>query len=234
MVALAARSTCSSMGRPPTAWVTLGKRDFIRVPLPAARMTAAKRLIRANNNSLRYDDQRATTGSGARIRTWDRGSKVHCLTTWPRRNDAPHNVRVLSLQALCAVPRVHCSECRERCLWQAQWGRRHQRQYTIRGAVWDKRWRVAPPARFPFSSRPTGYTRSRRRAHAEAVTWPRRDGGRAVLDGFCVVAEVLADAGLRGARNPILTNGGARHWPGGALRERAAAAGDYDQSTNRP
>ena len=26
-------------------------------------------------------------GSGARIRTWDRGSKDHCLTAWPHPND---------------------------------------------------------------------------------------------------------------------------------------------------
>ena len=83
----AARSTCSSIGRPPSACVTLGKRERIRVPLPAASTTTPIRRVLRKNCSSKKTILRGEVGSGARIRTWDGGSKVHCLTAWPRRNE---------------------------------------------------------------------------------------------------------------------------------------------------
>jgi hypothetical protein len=63
----------------------LGKPERIRVPIPAANTTGTYVFI-ANFSYLLKEDPTShhKKGSGARIRTWDRGSKDHCLTAWPR------------------------------------------------------------------------------------------------------------------------------------------------------
>ena len=47
----------------------------MRVPSPPAITTAA---------SVESVTVSGTSGWGARIRTWDHGTKTRCLTTWPR------------------------------------------------------------------------------------------------------------------------------------------------------
>ena len=43
-------------------------------------------------------------GWGARIRTWDRGSKVHCLTAWPHPNHVREEIR----RKPTTLYRTHC------------------------------------------------------------------------------------------------------------------------------
>ena len=61
-----ASTTQSTSRRPSSGWRCFGVADFIRVPRPAAITTAAKSVAHQN--------------WGARIRTWDRGTKTRCLT----------------------------------------------------------------------------------------------------------------------------------------------------------
>src|SRR5581483_4948840 len=90
------------IGVPPTAWRTLGRTDCIRTPRPPAKMIAAADGARGpggvsaanRGNPSRNVRQRMGAvsgegsgdhGCGARIRTWDKGSKVPCDTASPLR-----------------------------------------------------------------------------------------------------------------------------------------------------
>ena len=68
--------TQSTMRRPSSGCRCFGVAERIRVPSPAAMTTAAR--------SFGHERQ---DGWGARIRTWDRGTKTRCLTTWLRPRD---------------------------------------------------------------------------------------------------------------------------------------------------
>ena len=70
----AAPITQSITRRPSSGCRCFGTDDRIRVPSPAA-ITIAARLFEGVTS---VDDW------GARIRTWDRGTKTRCLTTWLR------------------------------------------------------------------------------------------------------------------------------------------------------
>src|SRR5258708_5520420 len=85
--AFAAASTDqSSSGLPAQRCRTFGTFERMRVPSPAARTMAQVGWSGALIWSFgEVRDQRA--GWGARSRTWGRGSKVLCLTTWPRPTD---------------------------------------------------------------------------------------------------------------------------------------------------
>ena len=63
--ARSASSTNSTIGRPRTGHRTLGSSDFIRVPLPAARMIASRLLI---ESIARMDGERIRTADGASAR----------------------------------------------------------------------------------------------------------------------------------------------------------------------
>ena len=95
--------TRRSMGTPPTEWSTLGRVERIRTPRPAASTIAAGRGSRkgvcrsiprarrpptdAPDGPGGASERRPTKrGCGARIRTWERGSKVPCDTASPLRN----------------------------------------------------------------------------------------------------------------------------------------------------
>ena len=69
----AASTTQSTMRRPRIGCRCFGSAERIRVPSPPAITTAAS-LVGITVNG----------GWGARIRTWDHGTKTRCLTTWPR------------------------------------------------------------------------------------------------------------------------------------------------------
>src|SRR5205823_3356243 len=68
----AARTTQSAIRRPSSGCRCFGVALFMRVPSPPAITTAA-----------RSSDMSGENGWGARIRTWDHGTKTRCLTTWP-------------------------------------------------------------------------------------------------------------------------------------------------------
>ncbi len=70
----AARITQSTIRRPSSGCRCLGVALFMRVPRPPAITTAARSSAMSGDES----------GWGARIRTWDHGTKTRCLTTWPR------------------------------------------------------------------------------------------------------------------------------------------------------
>src|SRR4051812_33926693 len=80
-----ARRMYSSIGRPQISCSGLGRRDFIRVLLPAARMTAV------NDINLIWP---------ARIRTLTRWTKTICATVTPRAKENSKNCRAL-LKAPC-------------------------------------------------------------------------------------------------------------------------------------
>ena len=63
--------------RPQASCSSLGREDFIRVPLP--RQVLRMRAVRWSSVCLRCD-----RSWGAWIRTRDHGTKTRCLTTWPR------------------------------------------------------------------------------------------------------------------------------------------------------
>ena len=67
------RSPSRRARRPSSGWRCFGVDERMRVPSPAAMTTAASRRI-----------DHGSDGWGARIRTWDRGTKTRCLTTWLR------------------------------------------------------------------------------------------------------------------------------------------------------
>ena len=69
----AASSTQSTIRRPRIGCRCFGTAERMRVPSPPAITTAAS-----------VDRSRTDDGWGARIRTWDRGTKTRCLTAWPR------------------------------------------------------------------------------------------------------------------------------------------------------
>src|SRR5207248_2425969 len=69
----AARTTQSTIRRPSSGCRCFGVALFMRVPRPPAITTAARSFDMSGEN-----------GWGARIRTWDHGTKTRCLTTWPR------------------------------------------------------------------------------------------------------------------------------------------------------
>src|SRR5579864_7881933 len=69
----AAATTQSTMRRPRIGCRCFGVALFMRVPSPPAITTAA-----------RSSAMSAKSGWGARIRTWDHGTKTRCLTTWLR------------------------------------------------------------------------------------------------------------------------------------------------------
>ena len=69
----AASTTQSTILRPRIGCRCFGVALFMRVPIPAAITTAAS----SSAMSVRG-------GWGARIRTWDHGTKTRCLTTWLR------------------------------------------------------------------------------------------------------------------------------------------------------
>ena len=69
----AASTTQSTIRRPRIGWRCFATEERIRVPSPPAITTAAS-LVGITN----------LDGWGARIRTWDHGTKTRCLTTWPR------------------------------------------------------------------------------------------------------------------------------------------------------
>src|SRR5438067_58478 len=69
----AVRTTQSTIRRPSTGCRCFGVALLMRVPRPPAITTAARSFDMSGEN-----------GWGARIRTWDHGTKTRCLTTWPR------------------------------------------------------------------------------------------------------------------------------------------------------
>ena len=70
----AARDTQSTIRRPSSGCRCFGVALFMRVPRPPAITTAARS----------FGHVRMRDGWGARIRTWDHGTKTRCLTAWPR------------------------------------------------------------------------------------------------------------------------------------------------------
>ena len=70
--------TQSTIRRPRIGCRCFGTSERMRVPRPAAMTTAAERALTVRRHG----------GWGARIRTWDHGTKTRCLTTWPRPTDA--------------------------------------------------------------------------------------------------------------------------------------------------
>ena len=76
-VASALPITQSTRRRPRIGWKCLGTDERIRVPRPPA-------MIRAASGGSGMSSSRQRDGWGARIRTWDRGTKTRCLTTWLR------------------------------------------------------------------------------------------------------------------------------------------------------
>ena len=70
----AASITQSTTRRPSSGCRCFGTDDRMRVPSPPAITTAARLFVGVTS----------VDGWGARIRTWDRGTKTRCLTTWLR------------------------------------------------------------------------------------------------------------------------------------------------------
>src|SRR5205807_4493525 len=69
----AACTTQSTIRRPSSGCRCFGVALFMRVPRPPAITTAASGFAMSGEDDW-----------GARIRTWDHGTKTRCLTTWPR------------------------------------------------------------------------------------------------------------------------------------------------------
>src|SRR4051794_8669755 len=69
-------TTQSTMRRPSSGCRCFGVALFMRVPRPPAITTAARSSAMVSVSGRR--------GWGARIRTWDHGTKTRCLTAWPR------------------------------------------------------------------------------------------------------------------------------------------------------
>src|SRR5262245_35409931 len=65
--------TQSTIRRPSSGWRCFGVALFMRVPIPPAITTAARDFAMSGKS-----------GWGARIRTWDHGTKTRCLTAWLR------------------------------------------------------------------------------------------------------------------------------------------------------
>src|SRR5438132_1421367 len=66
-------TTQSTILRPSRGCKCFGVALFMRVPRPPAITTAARVFAMSDEDDW-----------GARIRTWDHGTKTRCLTTWPR------------------------------------------------------------------------------------------------------------------------------------------------------
>ena len=84
----AVSSTQSTIRRPRSGWRCFGVAERMRVPRPAA-MTIAERRSGVVHRE----------GWGARIRTWGRGTKTRCLTTWLRPTAGPILARRLLRRA---------------------------------------------------------------------------------------------------------------------------------------
>ena len=80
----AASTTQSTIRRPRIGCRCFGVAERMRVPRPPAMTTAA---------SLGRDlGHGRHVGWGARIRTWDHGTKTRCLTAWPRPSESGRRV----------------------------------------------------------------------------------------------------------------------------------------------
>src|SRR3546814_18269194 len=79
----AAFSTWRTIGRPATGCSTLGSRDFIRVPWPAARMTTA--VVRFAIDPIRVEKLRPESDSplqrGGTVRSEERRVGTECVST---------------------------------------------------------------------------------------------------------------------------------------------------------
>ena len=78
-----ASSTQSTMRRPSSSWKCFGTAERMRVPRPPAMTTAASGVSVIGRD-----------GWGARIRTWDRGTKTRCLTAWLRPTAGEYRLRL--------------------------------------------------------------------------------------------------------------------------------------------
>ena len=80
----AASTTQSTIRRPRIGCRCFGVAERMRVPRPPAMTTAAS--LGAGFGHGRH------VGWGARIRTWDHGTKTRCLTAWPRPSESGRRV----------------------------------------------------------------------------------------------------------------------------------------------